>query len=176
MASDVVFSIGANTKNAATAIARLSKSSLGVFGKIGGAATGLNQGLELVGKAFRLVGSALDSTITPALEFGDSLAEIQTLLKDGEVSTKSLGKTVLSLQKQFGGSSKGISTAYYNAISSGAVSAAKAQGFLEDANKLAIGGVTDINTAVGGLTTVISAFGKTADDHQYAASRPSPRY
>ena len=161
---DIILGVGVNTKKAVSSIRAFRDKVERSFAGIALATTGINQGVNLLGIGFRALTKTFDDTIGAAFEFSESLAEIQTLLKDDEISTAKLGKTVLSLQRQFGGKQKDIATGYYDAISSGAVQAANAQQFLEDANRLAIGGVTDITTAVDGLTTIISAFGTSADD------------
>lgn len=163
--------IVANTKDAVRAIKRLEVQSKDSFGGITGAIgklsigiTGLNQGFQLASAGARVLADGLAATVGQALEFEESIAEISTLLNDATVGTEQLGKTVLDLQKQFGGNQKVIAGAFYNAISSGAVEAGNANLFLADANKLAVGGVTDLDTAVDGLTTIISGFGLKAQD------------
>jgi TP901 family phage tail tape measure protein len=64
--------------------------------------------------------------------------------------------------KLFGKAPTEQARAYYQIISAGATDAADATGILAAANKLAVGGVTDVRTAADGLTTVLNAYGITA--------------
>ena len=163
--------IVANVNGTLKSIRKLESNSKDAFGGITGAIgklsigiTGLNQGFQLASAGARFLADGLKATVGQALEFEESIAEISTLLNDASVGTEQLGKTVLDLQKKFGGKQKVIAGAFYNAISSGAVEAANANKFLADANKLAVGGVTTLETAVDGLTTIISGFGLEAED------------
>jgi len=54
--------------------------------------------------------------------------------------------------------------ALYQVISAGATDSAEAVRILDVANRLAVGGVTDVATAADGLTSVLNAYGLSVDD------------
>jgi len=127
-------------------------------------AVGFNQALELMNKGLQALSGAYKATVGSAVEFEKGLAEISTLYDSTTESQAKLGKEVLALQKQFGGDSQTIIKGYYDALSSGAVNATNAQDFLTAANKLAIGGATDVSTAIDGMTSVVNGFALKAED------------
>jgi len=102
-------------------------------------------------------GKALLSLANQALDFGAAMGEVNTLLADNTDMPR-LTKEAKSLAAQFGGSPTAQARAFYQAISAGASNAEEATNLLTAANKLAIGGVTDITTAVDGLTSVTNAY------------------
>jgi len=116
--------------------------------------------------ALTLVGvkKAFDVTLGSAIKFQKGMTEVSTLIGDAGASTARLTAEALELQKRFGTDQADLSSAYYNAISSGAADASTATDLLATANKLAIGGVTDLATAVDGITSTLNAYGLTADN------------
>ena len=73
----------------------------------------------------------------------------------------SMSNDVIDLSNKYGKSANEISEAMYQALSAG-VSQEKVKGFLDVAQKGAIAGVTDITTAVDGLSSVVNAWGEDA--------------
>lgn len=139
-AGDSADKLGSATQRAASPLA-----SLGRF------AVGAAAGLVTVGAAMR--------TITNARQFNASLAEASTLLGGNAKATADLAKASRTLARTYGGSAQAQVKGFYQAISAGAGSVAEANKILDISNKLAIGGVTDITTAVDGLTTALNAYG-----------------
>ena len=153
--------------NASPAFSRMSKSAeklVGSVKQIGIAMAVANQAFELVGKASRVAGRAFDATVGKAIDLEKQVAEITTLL-GGEASAAQAQFTdeVLKLQETFGGNQADIAKAFYQALSSGAVDSSNATQLLTIANKLAVGGVTTLTTAVDGLTNLMNAYGVEAD-------------
>ena len=101
---------------------------------------------------------ALSGLAAQANEFSAAMAEVNTLLS-GNSEMPRLTQEAKNLAAQFGGSPTRQAQAFYQAISAGAGSAEEATALLTAANKLAIGGVTDVTTAVDGLTSVTNAYG-----------------
>ena len=115
----------------------------------------------------RLAGVASAALVTAfsvqkIFAYQDALAEVSTLVDTTTFNMKGLSKSALEQGKAFG-NVQGQVKAYYGIISAGASSAAEATGTLTAANKLAIGGVTDIATAADGLTSVLNAYGSKVD-------------
>ena len=133
------------------------------FKSLGAATIALNQGAELVSKAYRaIVAPIVQATragVEASREFGTALREVSTLVDSAQVSNESLRSTIMELSAEFGRSPVEQTKALYMAISSGAEAGAEATTLLTTANKLAIGGVTQVNTAVDSLTSVMNAYG-----------------
>jgi TP901 family phage tail tape measure protein len=107
------------------------------------------------------LGAALISTVKSAAAFEKKIAEISTLLDDTS-SLDEITQSIKDMAIQFGGDVITNSEAMYSIISAGAASAAEATNTLTVANKLAIGGVTDVATAADGLTSIMNAYGESA--------------
>ncbi|HEY7771186.1 phage tail tape measure protein, partial [Longimicrobium sp.] len=110
------------------------------------------------------LGSAFATVTGQALAFGKAMAAVETLLPTGS-DMQGLADAVLSTSKAFGqGFSAPIQQAgaLYEIISAGTSDAAQATAVLTQANKLAVGGFTDIQTAADGLTSVLNSYGAAA--------------
>jgi TP901 family phage tail tape measure protein len=107
--------------------------------------------------AFVGLGAATQA-ITTARQFNSALAETSTLLKGTAKEMSFLDKESKRLAGTYGGSATAQVKAFYQAISAGAGSVEQAATVLDQANRLAVGGVTDITTAVDGLTTATNAY------------------
>ena len=106
---------------------------------------------------FRAVTGLMRSATDAALQFGASMAEVSTLLKDTS-GMAGLTSSVRALTREFGGDHVTEAKALYQIISSGATDAAKAMDLLRVSNQLAVGGVTDVATAASGLVTILNAW------------------
>ncbi|MEF2073481.1 phage tail tape measure protein [Consotaella aegiceratis] len=102
-------------------------------------------------------------TVGPVFAFQDALAEVSTLVDTTKFDMRGLADAALEQSTAFGGSPAQQVKAYYQIISAGASSAAEATDILTAANKLAVGGVTDVATAADGLTSVLNAYGDQVD-------------
>lgn len=104
--------------------------------------------------------------VVKADELAKGLAEVVTLTGEvGAAGDRAFGEFTTGVRGLSGelGITQGVLTkGLYQALSSG-VPRDNVFTFLEVAGKAAIGGVTDTETAVDGLTTVINAFGLNAD-------------
>lgn len=91
--------------------------------------------------------------------FEKGMKEVFTLLPGLSDSAMSdMTKDVRELMTQTGRASSEVLPALYQAISAG-VPPDTVFSFLETANQAALGGVTDLETAVDGLTSVVNAYG-----------------
>src|SRR6056297_1345359 len=155
MAQSIDIDINLVTRQANANARALEQSTLGLSAKF----TGLLAAVELASRAFGALSSVYSSTVGSAVELQAAVAEVTTLVGDQVGVQQQLEQQVLQLQRAYGGEQGTIAKAFYDAISSGAVDASDAVGLLDTANRLAVGGVTDINTAVNGLTTVLNSYG-----------------
>lgn len=117
--------------------------------------------LAAAGAAVLGIQKVLGGAASAAAEFGTAMAEVSTLLDDTS-QLDALGESVRSLAREFGTSAPEQARALYQIISAGATDAAQATELLEAANRLAVGGVTDVKTAADGLTSVLNAYGPAA--------------
>ena len=85
------------------------------------------------------------------------LAEVRTLLPDTSQSFGEMREEVLGFSNEIGKAATEVVPAMYQAISAG-VPEKNVFSFIETANKAAVGGVTDLETSVDGLTTAVNAF------------------
>lgn len=95
-----------------------------------------------------------------AAKFNAALAETSTLIEGTPQQIAFLREETTRLVRAYGGSSTQQIAGFYQAISAGATDLAAATAILEQANKLAVGGVTDVKTSVDILTTAINAYGE----------------
>lgn len=133
--------------------AKNASSAIQGFGKIAGAAL-LGAGAAVSGLG--LVAGKM------AMDFDKAFAEVKTLIPDAdELGLDTLKQGVLDLSKEFNVAATDAVPALYQAISAG-VPADNVLEFMETAAKAAVGGVTDLETAVDGITSVVNAYGDAA--------------
>jgi TP901 family phage tail tape measure protein len=112
-------------------------------------------GIERLGEQAR---RAITQPVLDFTEYEKSIAEVSTLVDSTILGNEKLIEITEQAALAFGGKAKSQAEALYQTISAGASDAAKATAVLNAANRLAIGGVTDVETAVDGLTTVLNAY------------------
>jgi len=108
--------------------------------------------------ALTALAGGLVLAVSSADQFADSIAEVSTLVDTAAFDMDALGNAALAAGNEFG-AAQDQPKAFYSIISAGARTAAEATETLTVANKLAIGGVTDLETAADGLTSVLNAYG-----------------
>lgn len=97
--------------------------------------------------------------ITNARAFNSAMAETSTLIKGTPAQLSAISAASRDMVGSFGGPATAQVKGFYQALSAGAGSVANATTLLDQANKLAIGGVTDVTTGVDALTTAMNAYG-----------------
>lgn len=111
-----------------------------------------------VGVGIGAISAALISSTKQAMEFETQFAEVRTLISDmPESGLEDLKQGLVDLAKQTGILTNESVPAMYQAISA-SVPADNVVAFLETASKNAIGGVTDLQTSVDGLTNILNAY------------------
>lgn len=129
---------------------------------------------DAIGKSMRNVGAVvaaagaaisllLGIATSKATEFGAGIAEVSTLVDEAQFHVKDLNNETLSMAATYGGELKTQIKGIYQGISAGAADAKSSTNLLNAANKLAIGGVTDVSTAVDGLTNVLNSYSLSYD-------------
>jgi TP901 family phage tail tape measure protein len=122
-------------------------------------------GFALGGFTLSLAGAtlAMRESVRAATDFNKAMAEVSTLVSD-DFNIPELTQNIRNLSKEFGKIPADQAKAAYQIISAGASSAAEATTLLTAANKLAIGGVTDVKIAADGLTSILNGYGKSATE------------
>ena len=133
------------------------------FQRLGKAAKVAKKALKVASVGIAAVGTSMAATVMTAAKFEKGMREVNTLVNLGDKEFKGLTDQMLELSKQTGVATTQLTGGLYQAISAG-VPADNALDFMTIASKAAIGGVTEVETAIDGLTTVINAFGLEASD------------
>lgn len=138
----------AGTDQAAQAIQRLQSSAARAVKSLVGAAG---------------IAVAVQQSVQNYTQFEGKIREVSTLLDDTS-GLDNLTQKTRELAREYGTAPVEQAQALYSIISAGAGTAAEQTDLLTAANKLAVGGVTDVNTAADGLTSVLNAYGLKAGD------------
>ena len=135
----------------------------------------LGQRVQSIGSTISSVGDAMTKYVTGpivaggaasvklATSFEDSLAKVSTIADESEVSMDEMSDSIKNLSNQTGIGASDIAEATYQAISAGR-STADAVDFVAQSSKLAAGGFTDVTTSVDTLTTILNAYGLSAEE------------
>lgn len=141
-----------------------ASKALGAIGSVDKGLSGLGSKVQGVAKGITLaatgaIAGGLAYATQSAMTFEKQFSEVATLLPDMDASgIANLRKEVLATSKEFGIATDKAVPAFYQAISSG-VPASNVADFMRVASKAAIGGVTELETAVDGISTAINSYG-----------------
>lgn len=118
------------------------------------------------------IGSFFKDGVSGANELNNSLAEVVSLTgTTGAAAASNMGEfktLVQGVSQEFGIAQDVLTNGLYSALSAG-VPKENALEFMRVASQAAIAGVTDVNTAVDGISTTINAFGLSAAEAQAVA-------
>ena len=154
---------GADIRDVLTKTDKMSRA-IGKLGSKMGAAVKVGA----VGAGVALAGFAT-AGVKAFGDFEKAMNEVRTLLPDmGQKEFEDMRSKVMALSKEMGITSKEVVPALYQSISAG-VPAENVFEFMEIASKAAIGGVTELETAVDGITTVVNGYGEEVISAQEAA-------
>lgn len=112
--------------------------------------------------------AALSMAVKAAADFEKGMREVNTMMGLTQQQFVVISEEVRIFSIEMGVNAVEATHALYQAISAG-VPKENVLDFLRVATKAAIGGVTDTETAVDGLTTVINAFKLSIEDAQWVA-------
>jgi len=148
---DAVLNVGINEND-------LNKGLDKVTGKINSSTAKWSKGMKIAGGIMvASVVAVATVSIKTASEFDTAMREVNTMMGLSKDEFQAFSKEVKGLSKDMGVDAVKSAKALYQAISAG-VPKENAIDFLRIATKAAIGGVTETEVAVDGLTTVINAF------------------
>jgi len=94
--------------------------------------------------------------------YGTKIAEISTLVDSSLFPTEKIEKLTMDMAR-FGQDAQVQAAALYDAISAGYGTVASATDMMTSANRLAVAGVTDVKTAVNGLTGAMNNYASTGE-------------
>ncbi len=100
--------------------------------------------------------------ITTDAELG--LARVTTMFNTTGFNVQKLNYDMMNLSARFGETLAITQAAEYQALSSGIVEVGDSMKFMDAASRLAIGGVTDMRTAIDGLTSIMGAYNLKAQE------------
>lgn len=101
------------------------------------------------------------AAISCATDFDAAFAKTQTIMDQTKVSVSEMSDDIMALSGSSAMAATDVSDAVYNAIS-GSVATEDAVEFVDQANRLAVAGFTDLANATDVMTTVLNAYGLEA--------------
>jgi len=112
----------------------------------------------VVSRGFHIFTRAIGDAIEESRDFEKSLLEIQTILPKNVVLTDKLKNSLTDLSVEFATSRQKQAKAFYQIISAGITDTVEAEKALIAANKLALGGLADLNGSINILTDVLNVY------------------
>ncbi|MBQ3748767.1 MAG: phage tail tape measure protein [Eggerthellaceae bacterium] len=151
------------------------------FTKAGDSLVNLGTDMERTGAKIQSVGASITKATAPiaavgaaavkmASDYENAVAKVYTIMDKGVMSTDDMAKSILDLSTKTGKGANELADATYQALSA-SVATEKVAGFVEEAVKLSKAGFTETATAVDTLTTVINAYGYSAEDAAMISDR-----
>lgn len=144
----------------------------GKVSKLRRSISGVNSTIEKNRRGLLAAGAASIAfgtmAVRAAADFDKGMREVNTLINFSNADLNLLGGEVRELSKEFGINAVDATKALYSAISAGQ-EPAEAIKFLGVAAKTSIGGITDLETAVDGLTSIVNAYGMESSETQDVA-------
>lgn len=130
-----------------------TEAIVGQFKKVAGIAAAAYAAVQTLG------GASSDF-----LAFDKTLGEISTQLLDATGRVKEFANESVNLALSFGSGLTDQSKAFYEVLSTGITKTREATELLTAANKLAIGGNSNLGTAISGLTSIVKGYGDKVKD------------
>lgn len=139
---------------------RIQKRTAKSIEQTGGKISGLSD-------KFALLSAPILAVVTAGFklnsDFTNGLAKVSTLVDTTVVSMQKIRDEIRAVSDETGAGVADLSESVYQAISAG-VDAGHAVSFVKDMTIAAKAGFTDTTTAVNGVTTVLNAYGKSAEE------------
>ncbi len=130
-----------------------TEAIVGQFKKVAGIAAAAYAAVQTLGGASR-----------DFIAFDKTLGEISTQLLDNTERVKEFAQESQNLALTFGSGLTDQSKAFYEVLSTGITDTREATELLTAANKLAIGGNSNLGTAISGLTSIVKGYGDKIKD------------
>ena len=116
-----------------------------------------------VQQAGGMIVTAVAGLATLSAGFETGLHKVNTLAMDSAEGLEKYGDAVLQLSRDTGKSTTDLTDALYDAISAG-VDYSESIEYMNQINKLAVGGFTDIGSASNLMTQIMNIYGKSVSD------------
>lgn len=120
--------------------------------------------LQGIHSAISAMTQALTDGAAAAREYEISLGEIQTISRDLNLTIDEISERVRKVSEDFGIPLETVAEGTYQTLSNQVADAAQTFEFLEDASALAVGAVTDLDSSVNLLSSVINSYNLNARD------------
>ena len=130
-----------------------------VFSRLKKAVFGSIAGIVGVTAAFAKLTMAIGASVKNAIRINAAFAEVNTLFDGPGGLTESTKKAIRAQSDLYGSDMVSNIKGYYDIVSSGITDQTKALEVLNEANKLAKAGLTDIATAADVVTSVMNSYG-----------------
>lgn len=159
--------LSSGAKKAGNAIEGLKKQSEGGVNSLNKMQRALNAaaGSQLMSGAKQ----AFNSLVESSRGFEREMAQVSTQLDTNKVNMAELTKGVEAMSVKFGTDAVTEAKGFYEVLSAGIGDEAQSLKALEVANRMAIGGNAELGASVDGLTTIINAWGISADKADHIA-------
>jgi TP901 family phage tail tape measure protein len=138
---------------------RVTKSA----GGAGRAVDGLKRNILALAGAYVSL-QTVRVAVADARAFSRGIAEVNTIAKATAPQLARMREEITALSNAQGQSRQELSRGLYQTLSAGITDSADAMKVLAVGSDLALGGVTDVESAVDLLTSTLNAFGKSADE------------
>ena len=161
-----------------------ASQAIEAFGKLKDKTTDLEKGFDKIGKSFDKFGSLAAKSLTvpiaagttalslatkKAIDFDNGMRQVLSLLPHlSKDAFNKLRTDLLDFSKEIGKAPEEVVQSAYDALSAG-VPEENLFEFLKVAGEGAVAGVTDLSTAVNGLTNVVNAYGQDMLSFQNAS-------
>ena len=109
------------------------------------------------------VAQKLSEGVTDAMDFEDAMAKVSTIADENEVPMDKLRQQIIDLSNETGVAATDVAENVYNAISAGQKTA-DAVNFVAQSLSLSKAGFSDTGAALDVLTTIMNAYGMSAEE------------
>ena len=120
--------------------------------------------VQQIHKAISLISFSMQNAVRTSIEYGQRIAEIQTISLEANRSFESWSTEVRRLSDSFGADAAVTAKAAYEALSNQVIQGADSYKFLNEALQFSIIAVTSAENSVNLLSSAINAFGKKTSD------------
>ncbi|QDP49432.1 MAG: putative minor tail protein [Prokaryotic dsDNA virus sp.] len=147
-------------------------------GNYGGVLGGAREKLAAVGMAvgaavvaFQAMSKIVGTATQDFAQFESGFTNVLTLMSGDDINRfgDSMQAGAIDVMKEFGLQADDMNTALFDIVSAG-IPAGESIDFMREAANLALGGATDLSTAVDGMTSVMNAFSLETDEAAQVSS------
>jgi TP901 family phage tail tape measure protein len=152
--------------DAAKAIQDMGRASIafermhGATNRVMGGATAVASSMGRLALSASPVAFGLGMAINSSREFGKAIAFIQTIADPAELSQRKLEDSTLALAMAYGTAPVDQAMSMYQAISSGATTAAQALAIMDTSNRLAVAGGAQLEPTLKLMGTIMNTYGQ----------------